>query len=171
MLGSGAIVRAVLEELPDRTQAPIVVDPVLASSSGTALIDADGVLLLRARLFARGTLITPNLIEAAALLGRAVARTAIEQSSQAEELLQFGSEFVLLKGGHGSDGEAIDVLVTRFAPPICLRAKRVNAAKRGTGCALSSAIAALLAAGASVESACEQAKAHIYKELLAAAKP
>lgn len=169
MLGTGAIVRAVLEELPDRTQVPIVLDPVLASSSGAPLLDSDGVWLMREQLIARSTLVTPNLIEAATLLGREVANTVVEQSNQAVELLRLGSEAVLLKGGHGSDSGAIDVLTTPSASPIALATKRVNATMRGTGCGLGSAIAALLAAGASVESACRQAKAYIYKELLATA--
>ena len=168
MLGSGAIVGAVLEELPDRTQIPIVVDPVLSASSGASLLDADGVALLRDQLLVRSTLVTPNLLEAARLLGCEVAGTAMEQSSQAEALLRFGSRGVLLKGGHGSDSDAIDVLVTQSDPPVSLRAKRISATMRGTGCALSSAIAALLATGASLESACRQAKAYVYKELLAA---
>lgn len=166
MLGSGAIVRAVLEELPDRTRVPIVLDPVLSSSSGTALLDSDGVTLLRDRLLARSTLVTPNLLEAATLLGCEVATTPVEQSNQAEQLLRFGSEAVLLKGGHGSQSEAIDVLATRSGSPIALTAKRVGTSMRGTGCGLGSAIAALLAAGTFVESACREAKAYIHEELL-----
>lgn len=165
MLGSSAIARVVLEELPDRTRVPIVMDPVLSSSSGAALLDTDGVVLLREQLFARSTLVTPNLIEAATLLGGDVASTAIAQSNQAAELLKFGSQAVLLKGGHGSDSDAVDVLVTQSASPVSLRAKRLNADVHGTGCALSSAIAALLATGEPVESACRQAKAYLYKEL------
>ena len=169
MLGSGAIVHAVLEELPDRSQVPIVLDPVLSSSSGTRLLDADGIALLRDQLLARCTLVTPNLIEAAALLGCDVAGSPTEQSKQAEDLLRFGSEAVLLKGGHASDSDAIDVLAAQWHSPISLQARRVNATMRGTGCALSSAIAALLAGGASLESACRDAKSYLYKELLAAA--
>jgi hydroxymethylpyrimidine/phosphomethylpyrimidine kinase len=166
MLGTGAIVRAVLEELPDRTQTPIVLDPVLSSSSGAELLDADGVSLLRDHLLARCTLVTPNLMEAAKLLDRDVAGSSAEQSDQAEALLRFGSESVLLKGGHGWESEAIDVLVTQSSAPVHLYAKRLNSTMRGTGCGLSSAIAALLAVGASVEAACREAKAYIYKELL-----
>lgn len=170
MLGSGAIVRAVLDELPDRAELPIIVDPVLASSSGSALLDAEGVTLLRDHLLPRSTLITPNLIEAAALLGRReVASTSAEQAIQAQELLRFGSEHVLLKGGHGSESEAVDVLVTRSEAPIYLQSKRVDASMRGTGCALSSAIAALLATGASMESACREAKAYVTNQLLSTA--
>lgn len=165
MLGNGAIVRAVLEQLPDRMQVPIVVDPVLSSSSGVALLDPDGVVLLRDHLLPRSTLVTPNLIEAAALLGAEMASTDTEQAKLAEELLRFGSEYVFLKGGHGWSSDALDVLVSRTQAPLALRAERLNASMRGTGCALSSAIAASLAAGASMETACREAKAYVYKQL------
>jgi hydroxymethylpyrimidine/phosphomethylpyrimidine kinase len=166
MLGSGAIVRAVLEELPDRAKVPIVVDPVLSSSSGAALLDADGLAVLRDHLLPRSTLVMPNLIEAATLLDETIARTDAEQSQQAEALLDLGSEYVLLKGGHASASDAIDVFASRTGSPISLRAMRLNTTMRGTGCALSSAIAALLATGAPMESACRQAKAYVHKELL-----
>jgi hydroxymethylpyrimidine/phosphomethylpyrimidine kinase len=167
MLGSGAIVRVVLEELPDRAKVPIIVDPVLSSSSGAALLDADGLAVLRDHLLPRSTLVTPNLIEAATLLDQTIASTDSEQCKQAEALLDRGSEYVLLKGGHASASVAMDVLASRTGSPISLRAKRLNATMRGTGCALSSAIAALLATGAPMESACRQAKAYVYEELLA----
>ena len=183
MLGNSAIVRAVLDglsderhmpimrseigESPDGRQIPIVLDPVLVSSSGTALLDADGMQLLKDHLLPRCTLITPNLPEAAALLGEPLAATGTEQIRQAEALLRFGPRAVLLKGGHGSEEESIDVLATYEGPPLLLRAKRVNVTMRGTGCALSSAIAALLAAGATMQAACEQAKRYVHDKLLA----
>ena len=167
MLGNAAIVRAVLEELPDRQRIPIVLDPVLSSSSGAPLLDADGLSLLHDRLLPRCTLITPNLNEAALLLDRKVASGEVEQSSQAEALLALGPEYVLLKGGHGSGTDAIDVLASRVGPSSSLSSTRLNATMRGTGCALSSAIAALLAAGVAMEPACRQAKAYVYRELSA----
>jgi hydroxymethylpyrimidine/phosphomethylpyrimidine kinase len=162
MLGNGAIVRVLLDELPDRRHIPIIVDPVICSSSGTALIDADGVQLLRDCLLPRCTLVTPNLIEAGALLGEHIAKDGVEQTRQAEALLRLGSEGVLLKGGHGTDGDSIDVLATRAGPPVSFRARRLNATMRGTGCALSSAIAALMASGVPMELACQQAKAYVH---------
>jgi len=166
MLGNGAIVRAVIEALPDRGRIPIVVDPVFRSSSGTALLDPADVQLLRDQLLPRCTLMTPNLIEAGALLGRVVAGDSTEQTEQAEALLRFGSEGVLLKGGHGVGGESVDVLVTRTGPPLPLAAQRLDVTMRGTGCALSSAIAALMAAGEAMEPACRKAKAYVHDKLL-----
>lgn len=179
MLGNGVIVRALLDQLPDRSEIPIIVDPVFCSSSGTALLDAEGVQLLRDRLLPRCTLVTPNLIEAGALLAEHVAKDAVEQARQAESLLRFGSEGVLLKGGHGTDDDSVDVLVTRTglpldargragtvargaASPVLFRAQRLNVTMRGTGCALSSAIAALMASGVPMEVACQRAKAHVH---------
>lgn len=162
MIGNGAIVRALLDELPDRSYIPIIVDPVLCSSSGTALLDAEGVQLLRDRLLPRCTLVTPNLIEAGALLAEHVAKDSVEQVRQAESLLRFGSEGVLLKGGHGTDDDSLDVLATRAGPPALFRARRLDATMRGTGCALSSAIAALMASGVSMEAACQRAKAYVH---------
>jgi hydroxymethylpyrimidine/phosphomethylpyrimidine kinase len=172
MLGNAAIVRAVVDELPDRADIPIVLDPVLCSSSGAVLLDEEGVQLLRDQLLPRCTLVTPNLIEAGALLGESVARTTTEQAEQAPALLRFGSEGVLLKGGHATDAESVDVLATHAGPPILLRAPRLNVSMRGTGCALSSAIAALMAARgreasriALLESACQRAKAYVHEKL------
>jgi hydroxymethylpyrimidine/phosphomethylpyrimidine kinase len=167
MLGTGEIVRAVLDELPDRNQIPIIVDPVLCSSSGVALLDPEGVQLLRDRLLPRCSLLTPNLIEAGALLGERGARTSGEQVEQAQTLLRLGSGSVLLKGGHGTGEESVDVLVNHTGPPVLLRARRLNVTMRGTGCALSSAIAGLMASGVSIESACERAKAYVHDKLLA----
>jgi len=167
MLGNGAIVRAVLEALPEQAQLPVVVDPVLCSSSGAALLDPDGMKLLRERLLPRCTLVTPNLIEAGALLGQHVARNSVEQTEQAQALLRFGSQGVLLKGGHGVGSESVDVLVTRNLAPILLKAQRLDVTMRGTGCALSSAIAALMAAGEEMSSACQRGKAFVHDKLLA----
>lgn len=166
MLGNSAIVRAVLDELPDRSLIPIIVDPVLCSSSGAALLDPEGVQLVRDQLLPRCTLMTPNFFEAGALLGEPIARTNAEQAEQAQALLRFGSEGVLLKGGHGTDADSVDVLLTQAGPPVFLRAPRLNVTMRGTGCALSSAIAALMAAGETLESACQRAKGYVYDQLL-----
>lgn len=165
MLGTGAIVRAVLDELPDRHEMPIIADPVLCSTSGAVLLDPEGLQLLRDHLLPRCSLMTPNLIEASALLGQHVARTGSEQTGQAHALLRFGSSGVLLKGGHGAGDESVDVLATHAGPPILFRARRLDVTMRGTGCALSSAIAALMASGVPMESACQRAKAFVHDKL------
>ncbi|WP_129774752.1 hydroxymethylpyrimidine/phosphomethylpyrimidine kinase [Peristeroidobacter soli] len=165
MLGTGANVRAVLDELLDSSDIPIILDPVLCSSSGATLLDPEGERLLRDQLLRRSTLVTPNLIEAGVLLDEPIAKDEGEQATQAEKLLRFGSVGVLLKGGHGTDGDSVDVLATRTGPPLLFRAKRLDVTMRGTGCALSSAIAALMASGMPMELACQRAKTYVHDKL------
>jgi hydroxymethylpyrimidine/phosphomethylpyrimidine kinase len=133
------------------------------------LLDDEGLQVLQNQLLSRCTLMTPNLIEAAALLDEPTANDATEQTKQAEALLRFGAEAVLLKGGHGTGGDSLDVLATKDHPPVVFRAKRLNVTMRGTGCALSSAIAALMAAGVPMESACQRAKTLVHEKLRALA--
>lgn len=168
MLGSGAIVEVVAQLLPDRANVPIVLDPVLAASSGVQLLDEAGLLVLKQRLLSRCTLITPNLIEAATLLGGSAAVAEATMLRQAQDLLRFGPASVLLKGGHAEGSEALDILVAENAEPSLFRAERLNVSLRGTGCALSSAIAASLALGMPLVSACQQAKDYVLSKLRAA---
>jgi hydroxymethylpyrimidine/phosphomethylpyrimidine kinase len=165
MLGTCAIVQAVAESLPARDRVPIVLDPVLTSSSGKALLEAAALNALRELLMPRVTLITPNLPEAAVLLGEEVATSEPAIFDQAQRLLRFDVRAVLMKGGHAAGEESVDVLVTRSDPPIFLRAARKRATLRGTGCALSSAIAAGLALKNPLVVACERAKAYVWNQL------
>ena len=165
MLGTGAIARAVAACLPPREQIPMVLDPVLASSSGAALLDAGGREVLRERLVARATLVTPNIPEAAALLGTQPATTEEELLCQAHAWLALGASAVLIKGGHGSTSEAVDLLVSAGGSPRRLIAARSARTHRGTVCALASGIAAGLAAGLELGDACARAKRHVLELL------
>lgn len=178
MLASAATVEAVAEALPPRSAIPSVLDPVLAASSGGALLEPAGVALLRTLLAPRVTLLTPNLPEAAALLGEPVATTQAGQLAQLRALLALGPAAVLLKGGHAAsaaDGVVVDRLLmatdaavagsTASAQPIGLQVARVPARRRGTGCSASSAIAAHLAAGDSLVQACGAAQAYVAAAL------
>ena len=133
MVGNAANARAIRELLPAGT--PTVVDPVLASSSGTPLFDGPARSLLE---LATGAVLTPNIPEAQALLGGGPA--------DARALLRAGPAAVLLKGGH-LPGTPVDVLVTAEGLSEELAAPRIAASARGTGCRLASAIAAGLARG------------------------
>src|SRR5262249_52494715 len=133
MLATGTTVLAVAAALPSET--PVVLDPVLASSSGGELLDGAGRTELCAVLLPRTTLLTPNIPEAAALLGTRSARSEEELLQQAAALLVLGPQAVLLKGGHGEGPEAADLLLARDAPPRWLRAPRVHAVRRGPACA------------------------------------
>jgi hydroxymethylpyrimidine/phosphomethylpyrimidine kinase len=164
MLATAATVLAVEAALP-AVAPPVVLDPVLASSSGGELLDSGGRAALRARLLPRVTLLTPNLPEAAALLGSSCAQNAQELLQQASALLALGPQAVLLKGGHAGGAESSDLLLTAQAAPYWLRAPRLNTVRRGTGCALASAIAAGLAGGLELTVACERAKQHVTRQL------
>jgi hydroxymethylpyrimidine/phosphomethylpyrimidine kinase len=164
MLATRATVLAVTAALP-AVAPPLVLDPVLASSSGGELLDAAGRSALCAELLPRTTLLTPNIPEAAALLGTGSASNEAELLQQARALLALGPRAVLLKGGHAAGGEASDLLLAADAPPLWLRAPRLSVTRRGTGCALSAAIAAGLAAGLELNAACERAKQHVTQLL------
>jgi hydroxymethylpyrimidine/phosphomethylpyrimidine kinase len=143
----------------------VVLDPVLASSSGGELLDGAGRAVLCTRLLPRVTLLTPNIPEAAALLGTHAARSQAELLEQAAALRALGPRAVLLKGGHSDGPEASDLLLTADGPPHWLRAPRASGARRGTGCALATAIAAGLATGLPLTAACERAKQHVTQLL------
>jgi hydroxymethylpyrimidine/phosphomethylpyrimidine kinase len=164
MLGTAAIVEAVADSLLTRhSGVPIVLDPVLLATSGGVLLDAEGREAMRGRLFPMATVITPNLPEAAALLGCEPAVDEPAAIDQAQQLLSYGPDAVLIKGGHGTGTQAVDYLVTRSDPIRPLPLPRVDAIQRGTGCALASAIASGLAAGATLEKACTEAKEYVHR--------
>lgn len=170
MLGTRATVEAVLASLPSRNRVPIVLDPVLMSSSGSVLLDEPGMVVLRNQLLSRVTLVTPNIPEAAALLQTSIAANEDSVIAQAVHILRMGPQAVLIKGGHANGNEASDLLVTESTPPLRLTAARMNARMRGTGCALASAIAALLGQGASLAEACQRAKLYVLDQLTNAGK-
>jgi hydroxymethylpyrimidine/phosphomethylpyrimidine kinase len=158
-----ASVAAVARELAAFAHVPIVCDPVLAASGGDRLADDATIAALRATRFARASLITPNLPEAAELLGRAVADEAMDDA--ARDLLACGVPAVLLKGGHRA-GETLDVLATaagieRFSAP------RIAGSLRGTGDLLAFAIAAELARGAALSAAIVAARSFVRARIAA----
>lgn len=169
MLGTGATVSAVADSLTRGTAAPIVLDPVLLSSSGGVLLDEAGRAEMRARLFPLVTVLTPNIPEAASLCGAAPATSREALLGQARSLLSMGARAVLLKGGHADGAEAVDLLLTAQGEPRWLSSPRLEARCRGTGCALASAIAAALASGDSVEDACRTGKQYVLSMLAARA--
>jgi hydroxymethylpyrimidine/phosphomethylpyrimidine kinase len=165
MLGTAATVYAVAESLPRGGAIPIVLDPVLLSSSGGTLLDEEGKAAMRARLFPLTTVLTPNIPEAASLCGTAPAASREALLAQARSLLATGVRAVLIKGGHGEGAEALDLLLAADEAPQWLSAPRLDARCRGTGCALATALAAGLAGGASVAAACAGAKRYVLAML------
>ncbi len=153
MLHSAALIREVARALGRHAFAPVVLDPVMVSASGARLMEAGAEQALVQLLFARADVITPNLDEAALLLGREVCGVP-DMPAAAQALLAFGARAVLLKGGHLPGAEVCDLLARPGAPTLMLRAPRVPTRNlHGAGCTLSSALAAHLAQGLALEDA------------------
>jgi hydroxymethylpyrimidine/phosphomethylpyrimidine kinase len=161
MLGTCATVEAVVDSLPCGTTVPMVLDPVLVASSGGILLDAEGRAAMCQRLFPRATIVTPNIPEAAMLLGEDPAIGEPALISQAQRLLALGPQAVLLKGGHAGGEEAVDLLISGNNAVQRIASPRVRATRRGTGCALASAIAAGLACGTPLIDVCQLAKRYV----------
>lgn len=160
MLASAPIVRAVSRALRAAAPRPIVLDPVLASSSGTSLLTVAGLRVLREDLLPIATLLTPNLPEAEILLGRRI----VDAVQAACDLRALGARAVLLKGGHGRGRKVLDVLADARGV-MELRHPRLPVRARGTGCALASAIAAGLACGRTLREAIADAEAFVQRAL------
>jgi hydroxymethylpyrimidine/phosphomethylpyrimidine kinase len=165
MLGNRATVEALVSALPSRDVVPVVLDPVLAASSGGALLDAEGMEALRALLLPNVSLLTPNIPEAAALLGDSIAEDEMAMIGQAEKLLRLGPRAVLMKGGHASGPESTDWLVLSDGEILRMTLSRSPGSVRGTGCALATAVAAGLARGLPLAYACRFAKQYVGAEL------
>ncbi|MDM7324638.1 MAG: bifunctional hydroxymethylpyrimidine kinase/phosphomethylpyrimidine kinase [Thermus sp.] len=163
-LGSAAIVEAVAQALEGYGIGPLVVDPVMVAKGGDPLLAPEAVQALKERLFPLATLITPNRLEAEALLGRPIP-TLADAEEAAKDLLLLGPKAVLLKGGHLPGEEAVDLLATQEGLQ-AFRAPRIPTQNtHGTGCTLSAAIAALLALGKPLEEAVAEAKAYLTRAL------
>src|SRR3979409_1838980 len=146
----------------------VVLDPVMIATSGDRLLATDAIAALRTKLIPRASLITPNLPEAAALLDEPVASSEAAIEHQGQRLLSMGCRAVLIKGGHGKGTESIDYLI-RGSGVIALAAPRIATKNtHGTGCSLSSALAAGLAKGEELESAVRHAKTWISAAIAAA---
>lgn len=170
MLGNASIIETVHRALLSHKNVPLIVDPVLCSSSGSRLLDVDGIAALLKLLVPRATLLTPNVMEAAALLQQSICSDEQQLIHQARQLLAFGPAAVLLKGGHTTDSIARDWLVSEERVHH-LDAARLAVQQRGTGCALSTAIAAGLAQGNALLRSCHEAKHFLWRSLLNAANP
>jgi hydroxymethylpyrimidine/phosphomethylpyrimidine kinase len=168
MLASRANVLAVAAAIAEHRLTPLVVDPVMVATSGASLLDDDAVEAIRTRLIPLATLVTPNLAEAARLLGRPIATDTAAQRAQAEALLALGAEAVLVKGGHAEADEAIDMLATRIGVVAISLPRLATRHTHGTGCTLAAAITALLATGAPLADAVKRGKRYLWEALAAA---
>ena len=162
MLCNGAIITAIAGCLRD-SRIPIVMDPVLQASSGAWLVDEAAVDGLRRELLPLASLVTPNRLEAALLTVTPVAGSDADAVQQARLLGVAGAGAVLMKGGHAKGNQAVDLLVQRGHATQRLAADRLPQSMRGTGCALSTAIAIHLARGCELGEACRRAKDHVHR--------
>ncbi|RIX84591.1 bifunctional hydroxymethylpyrimidine kinase/phosphomethylpyrimidine kinase [Acidovorax cavernicola] len=147
----------------------VVLDPVMIATSGDRLIAAETVQVLVRELFPRAVVVTPNLDEAALLVGHAIGGIDALDGA-ADELLALGAKAVLLKGGHLPGDEVVDVLLERNGARKRLASQRIASRNlHGTGCTLSSAIAAHLALGLALPDAVERARTYILGAMSAGA--
>ncbi|MCV9962753.1 hydroxymethylpyrimidine/phosphomethylpyrimidine kinase [Pararhizobium sp. BT-229] len=166
MLANDATISAVTSVLVEHPDIPVVLDPVLASTSGGTLLTPEAKAPLL-RLFEHCALITPNLPELRQLVALGETGTPEGAAEQARHLIAGGARAILVKGGHGDGLESVDILVLPGQADQSFVAPRLAASMRGTGCMLASAIAADLAAGADLATAITTAKAFVYRKLAA----
>lgn len=168
MLGGTAIIEAVAEGLERWRPRWVVLDPVMVAKGGDRLLEPDAVTALRDRLVPLATIITPNLPEAGDLTGFGLVRGRDEMTEVALRLQGLGARAVLVKGGHLQSGESPDLLLTEDGVS-WFDAPRIGTRNtHGTGCTLSSAVAAGLAKGLALTEAVREAKAYVAGAIAAA---
>ena len=168
MLASPDVIDAVAAGLERHGASNVILDPVMVATSGDRLIPEAAAARLRERLLPMALVLTPNLPEAAALLGEAVAKDEAEMERQGQRLLALGATSVLMKGGHLDGPQSVDIFVHAGGSDR-LEAPRVATRNtHGTGCTLSSAIAARLASGSGLVGAVQEAKRYLTDSLLGA---
>jgi hydroxymethylpyrimidine/phosphomethylpyrimidine kinase len=167
MLSHPAVITAVADGLERHGARNIVLDPVMVAKSGDRLLREDAVSALKERLLPLAMLITPNLPEAGVLLDLEPAQDEPGMIQMAEALRALGPQAVLVKGGHLEGPESIDVLEDGGEPQVLIAPRIATSNTHGTGCTLSSAIAALLARGHELHEAVRAAKAYLTDALRA----
>ena len=168
MIVNAEIATSVAAVLRKHNDTPIVLDPVMIAKGGHQLLQADAVSALKEQLLPLAKILTPNLPEAASLLGVSVAKTRQEIEQQGQALLRLGPKAVLMKGGHLEGDESPDLLVSETGN-LWLESQRINTKNtHGTGCTLSAAITAELAKGQPLEDAVKNAKSYLLGAIKAA---
>jgi hydroxymethylpyrimidine/phosphomethylpyrimidine kinase len=162
MLGDAEAIEAIAETLP--LDLPLVVDPVMVAKGGASLLAEAAIGALKQRLIPRATLLTPNLPEAEALLGRRVTDLAAMQAAGAD-LLALGARAVLVKGGHLDGDRLFDVLVGPDGVEIFEGTRIQTRHTHGTGCTLASAIATGLGQGLTLRTAVARARSYLIEAI------
>jgi hydroxymethylpyrimidine/phosphomethylpyrimidine kinase len=168
MVAQPASIDAIVAGLTRWSPKHVVLDPVMVATSGDRLLAREAVDALRIKLIPRASVITPNLPEAAALLDEPVAASEAAIENQGRRLLAMGCPAVLIKGGHGQGAESIDYLIDANGTIALAALRTATKNTHGTGCSLSSAIAAGLAKGESLEAAVRNAKAWVSAAIASA---
>lgn len=169
VLGTAQTIAAIAAVLREHQKIPVVLDPVLASSSGRVLLEQDAIASMKHDLLPLCCLVTPNLAELATLAGSSQAAREADVLRQGRKLLAGGCNAVLAKGGHGATERSTDILFRLDREPVRFDAPRQNAQLRGTGCILASAIAAGLARAQTLETSINTAKQMVSRRLAEAA--
>lgn len=158
MVANAEIAREVGTTLAKYKKVFLVIDPVMVAKGGSPLLDKKAIQSVKDHLLPIATIITPNLPEAAVLLGSSVAKSKEDMVNQGKALLCLGSKSVLIKGGHSGGRTSNDLLVTE-KDHVWFNEKRINTKNtHGTGCTLSSSIASFLAKNYSIEEAVSKSK-------------
>lgn len=165
MLSTAEIVVAVAGVLRENPQVPAVLDPVLASTSGRALLEAGAIAVMKRNLMPLCRLVTPNLIELALLVGSELAVDEDSAVRQGEELLAADAQAILIKGGHASGPRSTDILLRSDHEPVRFDTPRLATSMRGTGCMLASAIAAHMTKASPLEDGVREGKLFVFETL------
>lgn len=168
MVSSETVIRAIAERLRAHGRRAVV-DPVMVATSGDRLIDKEAIDALKRELLPLADILTPNLPEAALLLGESVAEAEDAMRAQGERLRALGAASVLMKGGHCKTPESVDLLLSREGETRLAFPRIDTANDHGTGCTLAAALAANLARGLPLAEAAREARSFLQSALDAAA--
>jgi hydroxymethylpyrimidine/phosphomethylpyrimidine kinase len=160
MLANAAIVEAVAAAIVELELANVVVDPVMMAKGGNRLLEPDAIDAIRRELLPHTRVLTPNVPEAEALTGMSI-RSVEDMYTAGQRILRLGPRVVLVKGGHLDGPESVDVAVTGDGSFELRRPRQATTSTHGTGCTLSSAIAANLALGLELREALERAREYL----------
>jgi len=170
MLASSEVIEALCEALSEFPPQKIVVDPVMISQTGHALIDQSAISTLKEKLFKHALLVTPNLPEAEKLVGFPIEDDKSAQKA-ASLITQMGAKAVLIKGGHRESEKLQDILFIDGKVRVFTHPRVITENTHGTGCTLSAAIAAEIASGCALEEAVERGITYLQMAIRRSFKP
>ncbi|MFW0717755.1 bifunctional hydroxymethylpyrimidine kinase/phosphomethylpyrimidine kinase [Pedobacter sp. N23S346] len=166
MIHSSELARAIALTLKDYPNVPIIFDPVMVSTSGYRLIQSDTIALFQQQIFPLATLITPNLDEAEILANMKI-QNVDDMKEAASRMISSGCNAVLVKGGHLKGPNLVDVYLDQNGVHKSFKSMAIQTPNtHGTGCTLSSAIAAFVALGNDLQEAIEKAKQYVAQAII-----